>query len=97
MLNINVANITKEAYENNGIDVITDEFDKLWLNERHIQKQSGLKNLPALSNKYDKGYQKQRSELNESTNQPHRRFIQVEVALKIIINSRTDESCKFCA
>ena len=92
MLNINVANITKEAYENNGIDVITDEFDKSWLNERHIQKQSGLKNLPALSNKYDKGYKKQRSELNESTNQPHRRFIQVEVALKIIINSRTDES-----
>ena len=90
-----MANITKETYENNGIEVITDEFDKLWLNERHIQKQLGLKNLPALSNKYDKGYKKQRSELNESTNQPHRRFIQVDLALKIIMNSRTDESCKF--
>ena len=90
-----MANITKETYENNGIEVITDEFDKLWLNERHIQKQLGLKNLPALSNKYDKGYKKQGSELNESTNQPHRRFIQVDLALKIIMNSRTDESCKF--
>ena len=90
-----MANITKETYENNGIEVITDEFDKLWLNERHIQKQLGLKNLPALSNKYDKEYKKQRSELNESTNQPHRRFIQVDLALKIIMNSRTDESCKF--
>ena len=90
-----MANITKETYENNGIEVITDEFNKLWLNERHIQKQLGLKNLPALSNKYDKGYKKQRSELNESTNQPHRRFIQVELVLKIIMNSRTDESCKF--
>ena len=90
-----MANITKETYENNGIEVITDEFNKLWLNERHIQKQLGLKNLPALSNKYDKGYKKQRSELNESTNQPHRRFIQVDLALKIIMNSRTDESCKF--
>ena len=90
-----MANITKEAYENNGIEVITDECDKLWLNERHIQKQLGLKNLPALSNKYDKEYKKQRSELNESTNQPHRRFIQVDLALKIIMNSRTDESCKF--
>ena len=82
MLNINMANITKEAYENNGIEVITDEFDKLWLNERHIQKQLGLKNLPALSNKYDKEYKKQR-------------FIQVDLALKVIMNSRTDESCKF--
>ena len=90
-----MANITKETYENNGIEVITDEFNKLWLNERHIQKQLGLKNLPALSNKYDKEYKKQRSELNESTNQPHRRFIQVDLALKIIMNSRTDESCKF--
>ena len=51
--------------------------------------------LPALSNKYDKEYKKQRSELNESTNQPHRRFIQADLALKIIMNSRTDESCKF--
>ena len=88
-----MANITKETYENNGIEVITDEFDKLWLNERHIQKQLGLKNLPALSNKYDKEYKKQRSELNESTNQPNRRFIHVDLALKIIMNCRTDESC----
>ena len=90
-----MANITKETYENNGIEVITDEFDKLWLNERHIQKQLGLKNLPALSNKYDKGYKKQRSESYEPTNQPHRRFIQVDLALKIIMSSRTNESCKF--
>ena len=90
-----MANITKETYENNGIEVITDEFNKLWLNERHIQKQLGLKNLPALSNKYDKGCKKQRSELNESTNQSHRRFIQVDLALKVIKDCRTDESCKF--
>ena len=38
---------------------------------------------------------KNRSELNESTNQPNRRFIHVDLALKIIINSRTDESSKF--
>ena len=90
-----MVNITKETYENNGIEVITDKFGKLWLNERHIQKQLGLKNLPALTNKYDKEYKKQRSELNESTNQPNRRFIHVDLALKIIMNSRTDESCKF--
>ena len=94
-LNINMANITKETYENNGIGVITDNLNALWLNERHIQKQLGLKNLPALTNKYDKEYKKQRSKLNESTKQSHRRFIHVDLALKAIMDCRTDESCKF--
>ena len=90
-----MVNISKETYENNGIQVITDKFGKLWLNERHVQQKLGLKKLPALTNQYPKEYKKQRSELNESTNQPNRRFIHVDLALKIIMNSRTDESCKF--
>ena len=44
--------ITKETYENNSIEVITDEFGKLWLNERHVQEQLGHKNLVALTNKF---------------------------------------------
>ena len=57
-----MANITKETYENKGIEVIADELDQFWLNEKHVQKQLGLKNLPALTNKYDKQYKKNRSE-----------------------------------
>ena len=38
-----MVNITKETYENNGINVITDKIGELWLNERHVQKQLGLK------------------------------------------------------
>ena len=34
------------------------------MNLRHVQEQLGLKNLPALTNKYDKEYKKQRSGLN---------------------------------
>ena len=30
-----MVNITKETYENNGIETITDRFGKLWLNEKH--------------------------------------------------------------
>ena len=37
-----MANITRDTYENSCIEVITDEFDELWLNERHVQKQLGL-------------------------------------------------------
>ena len=50
-VNIKMAALTKETYENNGIEVITDELGELWLNERHVQKQLELKNLPALTNK----------------------------------------------
>ena len=44
-----MVNITKEKYENNGIEVITDKFGELWLNERHVQQQLEVKNLPALN------------------------------------------------
>ena len=83
-----MVNITKETYKNNGIKVITDKIGELWLNERHVQKQLGLKNLPALTNKYDKEYKKQRSKLNESTKQSHRRFIHVDLALKVIMDCK---------
>ena len=38
----------------------------------HIQEQLGLKNLPALTNKYDEECKKCRYELNESEKQSHR-------------------------
>ena len=85
--------VIKERYEANGIELITDEFSKLWLNERHVQEQLGLKNLPALTNKHDEKHKKRRSELNESTKQPSRSFIHADLALKIIMDCRTDKSC----
>ena len=54
--------ILTKKHENNGIEVITDKFGKLWLNERHIQQQLGLTNLPAHTKKYDKKYKKCRYE-----------------------------------
>ena len=93
-----MAAITKETYENSSVEVITDNLNNLWLNERHVETQLGLTNLPALTSKYIKKhngykeYKKQRSELNESSNQPNRRFIHADLALKIIMNCRTDES-----
>ena len=61
-----MVNITKETYENNDIEVITDKCGELWLNERHVQQQLGHKNLPALKNKCNEEYKKCRYELNES-------------------------------
>ena len=89
-----MVNITKETYENNGIEVITDNLDTLWLNEIHVQQQLGHKNLGAVTNKYHKEYKKCRYELiDDPIKQSHRRFLHNDLALKIIMNCRTDQSC----
>ena len=89
-----MVNITKEKYENCDKEVIRDEFGKLWLNERHVQEQLRLKNLPALESKYDEKYKKCRFELiDDPKKQSCRRFIRNDLALKIIKDCRTDESC----
>ena len=51
-------NITKETLENNGIEVIVDSFNALWLNEKNTEEKLGHKNLAAITNKYDKIYKK---------------------------------------
>ena len=76
-----MVNITKEMYEKNGIEVITDNLNRLWLNERHVQKQLGHKNLAAATNKYNE------------VKQSNRRFIRNNLALKIIMDCWTNESC----
>ena len=53
-------NITKETLENNGIEVIVDSVNALWLNEKNIGEKIGHKNLPVISNRYDKIYKKSR-------------------------------------
>ena len=70
-----MVNITKETLETNDIEVIVDSVNALWLDERHIEEQLGHKNLPAVTNKYDKIYKKHRYELvDEAMKQPYRRF-----------------------
>ena len=89
-----MVNITKEMYENNGIEVITDNLNILWLNEKHVEQQLAHKNLRAVTNKYDEEYRKRRYKLiDEPIKQSHRRFIHSDLALKIIMDCRTDESC----
>ena len=89
-----MVNFTKETHENNGIEVITDKFGELWLNERHVQQQLGLKNLPSLTNKYSEEYKKCRYELiDDPIKQSCRRFIHNDLVLKITMDCRIEESC----
>ena len=66
-------NITKETLKNNGIEVIVDSVNALWLNEKNIEEKLGHKNLPVITNKYNKIYKKRRCELvNKSIRQSDR-------------------------
>ena len=86
--------ISKGTYENNDIETIVESIGTLWLNEKNIEEKLDYKNLPAITNKYDQEYKKRRHELvNEPKYQPNRRFFRSDLALKIIMNCRTDESC----
>ena len=86
--------IGKEIYENNNVEVIVDDIGTLWLNEKHIEEKLGHKNLPVTTKKYYQPYKKHRYELvNEPKKQPNRRFLRSDLALKITMNCRTDESC----
>ena len=70
-----MVNITKEMYENNGIEVIKDNLNTSRLNEKHVQQQLRHKNLWAVTNKYDEEYRKRKYELiDESIKQSHRKF-----------------------
>ena len=88
-----MVDISKTTYENNGTEVIVDGIDTLWLNEKHIEEKLGHENLPAIKNKYDPVYKKYRYELlDKPKNQPNRRFLRSDLALKLMMDCRTDES-----
>ena len=91
-----IVNINKKTYENNGIESIVDDTGTLELNEKHIEEKLGHKNLPAITNKYDQMYKMRRNELvNNSKKESNWRFLRSNLALKIIIDCRTDKPCNF--
>ena len=91
-----MVNITKETLKSNGIGIITDSVNALWLNEKNKEEKLGHRNLPAITNKYDKIYKKHRYELvDKPIKQPNKRFLHIDLASKIIMDCRTDKACSF--
>ena len=89
-----MADIGEETYKNNNIEVRVDGIRTLQLNENHIEQKLGHKNLSVIANKYDPIYKKRRYELEDKPKkQPNRRFLCSGLALKVIMDCRTDESC----
>ena len=62
--------------------------------QQNFIEELGHKNLPVITNKYDPVNKKHRYELvDKPKKQPNRRFLHSDLALKIIMDCRTDESC----
>ena len=77
-------NIAKTTLENDGIEVIVDSINTLWINKKNIEEKLGHKNLPVLTNKYDKIYKKRGYELvDKPIKQLNRRLLHNDLALKI--------------
>ena len=71
-----------------------NDIGMLQLNEKHVEEKLGHENLPVIKNKYDSVFKKRRHELaDKPKKQPNRRFLRSDLALKLIMDCRTDESC----
>ena len=89
-------NITKETWKNNGIEVIVDNVNALWPNKKNIEEKLRHKNLPVITKKYNKIYKKCRCDLvNKPIRQLDRKLLHIDLALKIIMDCRTDRSGSF--
>ena len=63
----------------------------LWLNKKHVEEKLGHKNF---TSKYDSVYKNHRYELvDKPKKQPNRRFLRSDLASKVIMDCRTDDSC----
>ena len=63
-------------YKNKNIEVITDNLNTLWINEKHVEQQLGHKHLRVVASIYSEEYRKCRYELiDEPTKQSHKKFI----------------------
>ena len=81
----------KKAYENNDIKVIVDGIGLLWLNKKHVEEKLGHKNF---ASKCDSVYKNHIYELvDKPKKQPNRRFLRSDLASKVIMDCRTDDSC----
>ena len=86
--------IIKNTWKSNGIEVIIVNNVK-WLNEKHLEIKLGHSNLSMLTLKNAACFEKQRCELIDNKYQPCRRFIREDLAIQLIIDTRTLPSIDF--
>ena len=88
-----MVNITKETLENNDVEVVADSVNALWLNEKNIEKKLAINIYQSSQTNMTKYTKKSRYELvDKPIKQLNRTFLHIDLALKIIMDCRTDKS-----
>ena len=78
----------------NGIEITEDDNSSLWLNEKHMEEVLDLTNVTVIANNMTQIIKN--TDLNQQINEIiNQRFLYNDLALKVIIDSRTNESCNF--
>ena len=91
-----MVDISRKTYERNGVETTVDNYELLWLNEKH--KEEGLDHeklwVTTVNNLLD--HKKHRYELlNEPVKQPHRLFVDKELTIKVFMDCRITAPHKF--
>ena len=85
LTSIKMIKISPEKYEQNGIEILFNNFGRLWLNEKHIENTIAHSALQNITRKYPSKYRKQRQELVSCDNyQSCRIFLKQKLAIKIM-------------
>ena len=53
-----MVDISRKTYEGSGIETTADNYEILWLNEKHIEEGLGHKNLQEITIKYHSDHRK---------------------------------------
>ena len=89
-----MAFITEDTWKKNGVEVIVVDEIK-WLNETNIEEELGRVTLRNSTLQYP-NLRKQRKDLIKGwIKQPCRRFVREDLAIHLIIDSRTVSSVEF--
>ena len=93
-----MVNKSVRIYENSGVEVIVDNKEILFLNEKHIEEESKYRNLPVIKKILNSEFRKHKYELVDKPRQhADRIFLHEKLALTVIKECRKLTSVKFRA
>ena len=82
--------ISRKAYERNGIETVADNDGILRLNEKHVQEGLNHKNLLEIKIKYHSNHRKHRHVLaDEPKKKPNIIFTDKKLAIRVIMDCKT--------
>ena len=91
-----MADINRKSYAGLDIEIVVDNGEVLWINEKHIEEGLDHDNLREITRKYHSNHRKHRYELvKEPKKHWNRIFIDEKLAIKVIMDFRTTTTHKF--